>query len=64
MTDNLDQRLVGRQFVLSLTDIQVGASFYGIFYRLRAEQPLHVGETVRVVAADQYGLTVQVMSSQ
>ncbi|MDT6981464.1 hypothetical protein [Levilactobacillus zymae] len=64
MIDNLDQRLIGRQFVLSQADVTVGATFYGIFYRLHAAEPLHVGDTVKVVQADQHGLTVQVVLAQ
>lgn len=59
--DNLDQRLVGRRFQLTATDLAVGATFYGILYRLNSSDDLYVGATVIVVQADQHGLTVQVV---
>lgn len=57
--DYLDQRLVGRQLTLTATDLTVGVTFYGILYRLHAATPLQAGEVVRVVKADQHGLTVE-----
>ncbi|WP_235714860.1 hypothetical protein [Levilactobacillus namurensis] len=41
--DYLDQRLIGRQFTISATDLSVGATFYGILYHLNATQDLRVG---------------------
>ncbi|GEO68083.1 NfeD family protein [Levilactobacillus spicheri] len=57
--DYLDQRLIGRQFTLSTEDLTGGATFYGILYRLRAAEDLHVGDRVEVIRADQHGLTVR-----
>jgi len=62
--DNLDQRLVGRQITLTPIDLKVGATFYGILYRLKSDEDLHVGDTVQVIKADKHGLTVQVVPAK
>lgn len=59
--DNLDQRLIGRQFVLTTRDLAGGASFYGILYRINSAETLRAGERVEVVKADKHGLTVRVV---
>ena len=59
----LDQRLIGRQFVIQATDLTDGIAFYGILYHLHAARPLRVGETVEITAASAHGLTVTVVAS-
>lgn len=61
--DYLDQRLIGRQFTISATDLSIGATFYGILYHLNATQDLRVGDVVEVIHADQHGLTVRVVTA-
>ncbi|RRK11261.1 hypothetical protein D1831_03280 [Lactiplantibacillus garii] len=58
----LDQRLIGRRFVLQASDLTDGVAFYGIFYHLRSNQPLHAGDTVEITATSAHGLTVTVVA--
>ncbi|CAM3218037.1 hypothetical protein [Lactiplantibacillus plajomi] len=55
----LDQRLIGRQLTIKATYLTDGVQFYGIFYHLQADTPLHVGDTVEITAATSHGLHVK-----